>query len=221
MKKASSMIELVIAIVVMGIAMMTLPLMLTRVQNNNAFAMQQEVLLAVKTKIGDIITHKWDENSNVGTGNIAVLDVNNSDSELKRFPDNNSTRRVGHINQNKRRKFFTNITAATLPGQWNTGTTFDDIDDFIGTVDFNATGGLDYRFDFNMTTDVGYISDKVNYSNDINGFIFSGNKLANAAGSTNIKIITVTVKGKDISSFKLQTYSSNIGESRLERRPYR
>ncbi len=222
MKKASSMIELVIAIVVMGIAMMTLPLMLTRVQNNNTFAMQQEILLAIKTKIGDIITYKWDENSIAGTSNVAVLDVNNSDSELERFPDNNSTRRVGHINQNKRRKFFSNITAATLPGQWNTGTPFDDIDDFTGTVKFNAVGGLDYRFNFDMTTDVGYIRDIANYKGrSINNFIFSGNKLANAAGSTNIKIITVTVKGKDISSFKLQTYSSNIGGSRLLRRTYK
>ena len=221
MKKASSMIELVIAIVIMGIAMMTLPLMLTRVQNNNAFAMQQEVLLAVKTKIGDITTFKWDENSILSTSNVAVLDVNNSDSELARFPDNNSTRRVGHIDKNKRRKFFSTNRVATLPGNWSAGTAFDDIDDFIGTVDFNATGGLDYRFDFNMTTDVGYISDDANYSANINDFLFNGTKLSNASGSTNIKIITVTVRGEDISSFQLQTYSFNIGESRLLRRPYK
>ena len=221
MKKASSMIELVITIVVMGIAMMTLPLMLTRVQNNNAFAMQQEILLALKTKIGDIITYKWDENSSTETSNIAIIDVNNSDPELRRFPDTNNTIRVGHINKKKRRKFFSNITSATLPGQWNSDTAFDDIDDFTGTVKFNATGGLDYRFDFNMTTDVGYISDIAQYNGtSIDGFIFSGDKLANVAGSTNIKIITTTARGEDISTFKLQTYSSNIGESQLLRRTY-
>ena len=58
-----SMLELVVAIVVMGIVVMSLPLILTQVQNNNAFAMQQEAILAAKAKIGDVLTYEWDANS--------------------------------------------------------------------------------------------------------------------------------------------------------------
>ena len=215
MKKASSMIELVIAIVVMGIAMMTLPLMLTRVQNNNEFAMQQEILLALKTKIGDIITHKWDERSQVGAGEIAILDVANSDPELIRFPNNSQTR-IGHTDRERRRKFFTNNTR---PGGFGIGVPFDDIDDFIGTVTFNAEDRLDYRFNFNMITNVGYINDNTDYTQNTITFTFTGNRQA-VAGSTNIKIITTRVVGVNISTFQLQTYSSNIGESQLLRRTY-
>ena len=104
MRKASSMIELVIAIVVMGIAVMTLPMMLERTQANNAFAMQQEAILAAKTQIGDIITFPWDENSLSTTSNVvAVLDTDSVGNYQREV---NTTRRVGHVAQDKRRKFF-------------------------------------------------------------------------------------------------------------------
>ena len=49
MRKAASMIELIIAIVVMGIAVMTLPILLLKTQNNNAYTLQQEIILAART----------------------------------------------------------------------------------------------------------------------------------------------------------------------------
>ena len=175
MRKASSMIELVIAIVVMGIAVMTLPLMLERTQANNAFAMQQEAILAAKTQIGDIITFPWDENSLNTTSNVvAVLDTDSASYQR----EVNTTRRIGHVVQNKRRKFFTNSTTASDIGGALTDNIID-IGDFDNT-DSNLTqaaagedaGVLDYRFDLNMTTKIRYINDTPNtpfaFSNDGN-----------------------------------------------------
>ena len=102
LRNGSSKIKTVVAIIVMGIAMMTLPMMLTTVQNNNAFAMQQEAILMARTQLGDIMTYPWDENS-IKNGISIVLDTTNGDSNLSRFPDSNSTRRIGHIKGDKRR----------------------------------------------------------------------------------------------------------------------
>lgn len=219
LRKASSMIELVIAIVVMGIAVMTLPLMLERTQANNAFAMQQEAILAAKTHIGDIITFPWDENTlNTTTNVVAVLDTDSPN--YNRFPDANSTRRVGHVLQDKRRKFFTNETNASDIGAAATNNIIDigDFDDTNSTLNQATTaienaGILDYRYDFNMTTKVRYITDTPAPT-----FVFltDGNKTV----TSNIKMIEVKLQGDGISTFSLRAYSSNIGESKLLRRDY-
>lgn len=223
MKKASSLIELVIAIVVMGIAVMTLPLMLERTQENNAFVMQQETILGARTKLGDILTYPWDENS-IQTNVVGVLDTALSDNELSRNPDINSTRRIGHLQQDKRRKFFNNTAlTATTPanlGKDGAEPIPNDIDDFAKVVDFNATGGLDYRFDFNMTTTVAYISDTADYSvQDMSNFTFQIPPNT-AVGSTSIKMIQLTIDGEDLTPFTLRAYSTNIGGSQLLRRTY-
>lgn len=214
LRKASSMIELVIAIVIMGIAVMTLPLMLERVQANNAFAMQQEAILAAKTQLGDIITYPWDENS-LKNNVVAVLDTQSASYQRE---VNTTTRRIGHVKQDKRRKFFSNETNASVIGTATNNIT--DIADFdtdvaelnkLNAADADFAGTLDYRFDFNMTTSVRYIND-----NPVN-FVFSD---ANISTTSNIKMITVTLQGDNISTFQLRAYSSNIGESELLRRSY-
>jgi len=213
LRKASSMIELVIAIVIMGIAVMTLPLMLERVQANNAFAMQQEAILAAKTQLGDMITYPWDENS-LKNNVVAVLDTQSASYQR----EVNTTRRIGHVKQDKRRKFFNNTTNASVIGTATNNII--DIADFdtdvaelnkLNAADADFAGTLDYRFDFNMTTSVRYIND-----NPVN-FVFSD---ANISTTSNIKMITVTLQGDNISTFKLRAYSSNIGESELLRRNY-
>jgi len=216
MKKASSMIELVIAIVVMGIAVMTLPLMLERTQANNAFAMQQEAILAAKTQLGDIVTFPWDENSlNTTTNVVAVLDTDSANYQR----EVNTTRRIGHVVQNKRRKFFNNETNASDIG----GALTDNIID-IGDFDNSNVsltpaaagedaGVLDYRYDFNMTTRVRYINDTPNTPF---AFATDGNKTL----TSNIKMIEVELQGDGLTTFQLRAYSANIGESQLLRRDY-
>lgn len=233
LRKGASLIELIIAIVVMSIAMMSLPLMLKRSQEGNAFTMRQEALLAARTQLGDITTYPWDNNS-LKALNIGILDVNSTvtPNSLHRN-DANSTRRIGHIAQDRRRKFFDPTTpnnSATSPANLGSeGGTIDDIDDFhnttaqlIASTDL-AAAGLDYRFvDLNTTTTVHYISDNTNYqTNAINNFTFGTSNDEEVSGSTNIKLIEVTLRS---SSFEgdiiLRTYSSNIGESQLLRRDY-
>lgn len=210
------MLELVVAIVVMGIAVMTLPLILERVQANNAFAMQQEAILAAKTKIGDVITFPWDKNSIQGSL-FRVLDTNSVN--YRRVA--NTTRRIGHVNQKKRRKLFNVETNASTINN-ATVANRDGIEDFNAeTVSLNIlnaanaefAGTLDYRFDLNMTTTVRYIPDTPNTP-----FTFVSNGVTNP--TTNIKMIEVTLQGQDLSTFRLRAYSANIGQSQPLRRDY-
>ncbi|WP_041959802.1 hypothetical protein [Sulfurospirillum arsenophilum] len=222
MRSAMSMIELVFAIVIMGIAVMSLPLILTQVQNNNAFAMQQESILAAKAKIGDILTYEWDENSYDATASHSfVLDTANGDGELNATAG--TPRRVGHIDTDNRRKFFPVATQASAIGA--DGGDLDDVDDFDGTSNLltvtagEDAGTLDYIFDLNLTTTVNYVADNANYAaSPLNGFALN---FANApATPTNIKVISVTVSGGD-QNITLRAFTCNIGESTLlPSRPY-
>ncbi|MDD3343234.1 MAG: hypothetical protein PHR87_06655 [Sulfurospirillaceae bacterium] len=222
MRSAMSMIELVFAIVIMGIAVMSLPLILTQVQSNNAFAMQQEAILAAKAKIGDVLTYEWDDRSySPNASSTFVLDVTHGDAELNAVPP--TPRRVGHIDTDYRRKFFPNTTNATLT-LGSEGGDLDDVDDFTNTTTSIAAavegaGTLDYVFDLNLSTTVSYANDSGTYS-DQNLTDFTFNPAVNAA-STNIKTIEVKVSGGD-QNITLRAFTCNIGESTLlPSRPYR
>jgi len=216
-RKASSMIELVIAIVIMGIAMMTLPMMLTRVQNNNEFAMQQEAILIARTQLGDILTYPWDEYSEDASYNVGILDTNGS-------TDYNRTNRIGLVHANKRRKFFSNETNASSSLGQDSGD-YDDIDDFItATVknsvndesgDANATLGYKLSKESNITISAKYIDDSNTTA------VFDFNASSTPASTTNIKMITVSIKNTQIDgNITLRAFSSNIGANQLLRRTW-
>lgn len=220
MRSAMSMLELVFAIVIMGIAVMSLPLILTQVQTNNAFAMQQEAILAAKTKIGDILTYEWDENSyNPAASRSFVLDTANGDIELNAIAG--TPRRVGHIDVDYRRKLFP-VTRFASPIGADSGD-LDDIDDFSGqattiAATIETAGTLDYVFTaLTLTPTITYTSDTATYSNSTLAFTFDP---VNANAITNIKTISVQVTGAS-QTITLRAFSCNIGESTLlPSRPY-
>lgn len=225
MRSAMSMLELVFAIVIMGIAVMSLPLILTQVQTNNAFAMQQEAILAAKTKIGDILTYEWDDNSYDTTAQRSfVLDTANGDGALRRVGTTNQ--RIGHINVDYRRKLYDatvvlNDRSASAIGA-DAGD-LDDIDDFSGqaitiAATLETAGTLDYIFTaLTLTPTITYASDTAIYSNPTLTFTFDP---VNANAITNIKTISVQVTGTN-QNITLRAFSCNIGESTLlPSRPY-
>lgn len=219
MRSAMSMLELVFAIVVMGIAVMSLPLILTQVQTNNTFSLQQEAILAAKTKIGDILTYEWDHNSyDVAAQRSFVLTAINGNGDLNCSAT--TFRRIGHVNADYRRKC--SLAGATASAIGTDG--LDDIDDFNGqattiTATLEGAGTLDYVFTaLTLTPTITYASDTATYSNTpLNNFTFNPN---NANVRTNIKTIAVTASGGN-QNITLRTFSCNIGESSLlPSRPY-
>lgn len=222
MRSAMSLIELVFTIVIMGIAVMSLPLILTQVQRNDAFAMQQEAILAAKAKIGNILTYEWDHNSYDSTASRSfVLTTVSPDTEL----DCNGTtfRRLGHVNADSRRKCSaTGASASAIGADAGDGGNFTDIDDFNGdSINISASaegaGTLDYIFDLNLSTNITYAADSAAYN--VSPVVFTLNPDNNAT-VTNIKTISVTVSGGD-QNITLRAFTCNIGESMLlPSRPY-
>lgn len=227
MRNGASLLELVIAIVVMGIAMMTLPLMLTTTQKNNIFALQQEAILMARTQLGDIVTYRWDDKSSDGS-QIAVLDTNDTYSNYNRYPDNSSNRRIGHVKGNKRRKFFNNMryaTSDTALGKEDSN--YNDIDDFndanltlSDSSDTNTTQGYKLS-DSNMSITVKYLNDTPP-TNSSDAFDFNITKpLDTNQHSSNIKVITLTLKNSQLEhNLTIRAFSCNLGAGELLRRDF-
>lgn len=225
MRKASSMLELVIAIVVMGIAVMSLPLILTQSQNANAIALQQEVILATKTKLGYILSYEWDANSYDANASVSrVLDTNASTSANAAFYTT-TTIRTGHVQADNRRRLGDTMVAPTADGgaNWGSGA-LGDIDDFDGKTEHTTvvSADMDYIFNLDLNSTVSYISDAPSagtYNNQDMNFTF--NASSTPANPTNIKMITVrTVDTSNNVNIILRAFASNIGESGITKKAW-
>lgn len=226
LRRALSLIELIFAIVIMGIAVMSLPLVLSQVQQNNEFSLQQEAILAAKTKIGDILSYEWDENSYDATTQRAVVIKTTSDINGDLNCSTTTNGRVGHIYSDYRRKCApSTITASAIGADADDGGNYDDIDDFnnktitLNTATENA-GTLDYVFrnTLQLTTTINYAADNAAYTNQImNNFALN---YANNAATSNIKAINVKVS-TGTQDITLHAFTCNIGENTLlPSRPY-
>lgn len=224
-----SLIELVLAIVIISISVMTIPLMLSQSSNNDSFSIMQESILAARTKMGNILSYEWDRNSvdtNSSITYIRVLDVNNGDDELDRnMTTLDENRRIGHVAQDIRRRMHEgNDTNRTFPTEDSLDVNISALNHFDGQILGNSLDGnastFDYVIrDFNMTTRVSYISDSADYSaqviDDFDFNISTSSDITNVANSTNIKMIEIFVQSKSGQPFRFRAFSSNIGQTEL------
>lgn len=218
------MIELVFAIVIMGIAVMSLPLILTQVQNSNSFALRQEVILSLKTKLSYILSYQWDQNTYDVTADMErVLNVPASVDTATDF--NTSTiRRKGHVLADGRRRLWDDLSAPTTSTNFTTDTTNDDIDDFNGNSETkNVTALDDFIFNVTLNTSVSYSKDLLQAgiyaSNNTITFIFNPDNTT--TNSTNIKMIKVTATANGIENpISMYAFSSNIGQSKVTKKTW-
>jgi len=223
MRRGASMIELVIAIVVMGIAVMSLPLILTQSQNSNAMALQQEAILATKTKLGYLLSYEWDANSYDALASVSrVLNTTASGSADNDF-DTTTSRRIGHVIADNRRKLRDNYASPT-PDDGNAAwgnALLEDIDDFDDRNETTTitSDTMDYIFNLQLSPTVNYISDNATYANQDITFTFNAN--TTFTNPTNIKMITV--QSRDASNnvnIVLRAFASNVGESSIAKKAW-
>lgn len=220
-----AMIELVFAIVIMGIAVMSLPLILTQVQNSNSFALRQEVILSLKTKLSYIMAYPWDENTYDSESNMErFLDIPNSNVTDADF-NRSGLRRKGHVLADGRRRFRDDVNESTTKIDFGTVGIPLDIDDFDGITPEtkNITNLDDFIFNVTLATHVFYISDRPssgNYeTNQSIDFIF--NTTNPSQNRTNIKMIKVSATANGLENpISMYAFSSNIGQSKVAKRTW-
>lgn len=229
------MIELIFALVIMGIVFISLPLVLINNSKSLEDNLIQESIFLTSSKITHIMGLQWDNNSSEsGVGTLAasdVVDVTAGAADLNRsFSDF----RVGHFQEDKHRRMTPDgdkrFATAALGIE---GTLYDDVDDFHGQTATALVTGAD------TTTQFGY---KKAYRTDINvsyvndgadGTFFNGNAVQNfafttldAGGTTNLKMIEVSVEqdnsgtGDWDTTLLLRAYVANIGETDYHKRRY-
>ncbi len=226
-RPAIAMIELIFSIVIMGLVLLSAPMLISTASKTTSVALQQEGINEAAARINMILTYEWDENNNINSpcpGFPSILLVSNGDDELA--PTAGTSERAGRPLGTSAHTFNcagTQLNAST-PGRETAA--IDDQDDFnnIQLTDANlGTGGEDYieQTTVNIATNVTYANDTATYSSTTPQYNF--NPTGSTAGTTNIKKISVTLTSSNSAKelkkqITMHAFSCNTGSYRLDSR---
>jgi prepilin-type N-terminal cleavage/methylation domain-containing protein len=236
-----SLIELVFSIIIIAISLMSVPMLIGESNKANQYSLIQESVMAARTKLGNILTFQWDDNSTIINGSalegLRVIDTLNGNIDLNRSVG--TQYRVGHSHGVDRRKFDTTTNPVLAKRIGPDAGDLDDIDDFDGDVarliasgGAGVVGGADYlgATELNITTTVNFLIDRptsnggsyqgvgartlsfdFNTLNTTNGTAVAADGVS-AAQSTNIKMIELSVANAfSDEPFIFRAFSSNLG----------
>jgi len=208
-KSSFTLIELVVAILVVGIVVTSIPMLLNTVTKNQEVNLKEKSFFNAYALLTLIQTQEWDENNTKGDNYYKVLTSDNGDSNLTCIrkgvkqldndsgaicaTDNNKTSPIGvDTDENK-------IDEST----------FDDMDDFNGYSTIVS--------DINITVKVSYMRDDSN-SYKTKNIYFNAERLKN--NDSNIKYIELNISNKNTQELisVLKYFTSNIGMTKIESR---
>lgn len=235
-RKAIAMIELIFAIVVIGLILMTAPMVISTATKSGYVALQQESIAAASSEIGMILTHHWDEEDTDQNLSAPIL-ITNGDGALDEVPLTGL--RAGTSIYSKR-TFLTSLggrlNATAIGNLGHDLNDRDDIDDFttlsstLYDEESTTTSDGDYiDKDIVLNTTVSYISDAPtsgSYVGTGTSIGFDLDTSAAASGTTtNIKnvVVNLTTTKTDEEmqkSIVLRAFSCNIGTYELEERTF-
>jgi len=206
-RSAFTLIELVFAIVIIAISVVSLPTMNQAIAKGTDANLVQEAIFAASAKLNDTLSAHWDENSidHNETNTLAgVIDDGSCENNLS-LPT--AREKPGHINQPLHRRCL-NDSSITPDDSNNTTNLIDDINDLVVTdVNLTTTGIVDatgYKKLYTITISVSRPA-----------------SFGETANNPNIKQVKADIKdssGNLVTSLK--AYSANIGEIDYYRRSF-
>ena len=237
-RPAIAMIELIFAIVIMGIVLMSAPMLLSEASKSGLVVVQQEAIAAASSELGMILTRHWDEQDTNESLESPIL-VTAGDAELQeaRYADGSLSGRRAGTPLSSARTFLTSLGGrlnSTAPASLGADAgDRDDIDDFNGVtitlnnIDPTSTQSGDYADkSLQLVPTVNYVSDTPS-SGSYNGSQLSLNTPITTAapGTSNIKRVSITVTSGSNSNvlntnITLHAFSCNIGTYELEERRF-
>lgn len=240
MRKAIAMIELIFAIVIMGIILMSAPMLISTASKSGYVAMQQEAINEAAAQVNLVLGHYWDE-QNVNETEDSIILQAGGDTDLN---EDNSTgsltgRRAG-TPITSLRTFLTsdgsrlNASAVGVDAGETLEEHNDDMDDFDASTsltEVQSSPDANYieTTTINIARNVTYMSDAPGGGTYLdpgadNKLTFSDPfSAALPGGTTNIKQISVTLTSTSSADelqkeVVLRAFTCNIGSYRLEER---
>ena len=228
MRPAIAMIELIFALVIMGIILMSAPQLISTAAKSGYVTIQQEAINEAASQVSIVLGYDWDEAIAYNDFSPVVLHVTHGDADL----DENATSGLRKGTPNLSRRSFIRSDGQELNATATLGSDSgdsDDIDDFIGDTGLTliADSSIDYieKDTININTAVSYITDSPsggNYApNGSHTITFAPDFSSSPGGTTNIKRITVTLTSTSgitelDKSIVLNAFSCNIGSTKFE-----
>ncbi len=228
-RPAIAMIELIFAIVVIGIVLMTAPMLIQTAAKSGYVATQQEAINEAAARVNMIMGHYWDENGTDSSERVPILQTG-GDSELSETTCSDGTLtgcRAGTPIESLRnfRVGANERLTATSPSSLGNESDEDDIDDFhnpsgTGLIEIESSNA-DYIDTISIITTVSYISDAAAYNQSTFNYTFN----PSTTSSSNIKMIEAKLTSASSASelqkeIILRAFSCNIGEYELEERSF-
>jgi len=235
LRKGIAMIELIFALVVIGITLMSAPLIISQSVQSNFTSFQQESIAIAAAHANTLLSYAWDEqNTDDGLGGTGsnVLVVKNGDIDLERNATLRGTTTPKIPNQQRLRRFSpAGAAASLLLRDENVSGLKNDVDDFNGNISSLHLYGNDQQTQIgeyidqsiSIGTVVTYGSAEADYNDgDGNNEFSFDNPFATgldiaANQSSNVKRITTTLTSTstnaDLSAKRivLQAFMCNIG----------
>lgn len=234
LRPAIAMIELIFAIVIMGIVMMSAPMLISTATQSTYVALQQEGINEAASRMQMIMGYSWDEKNVNSEYRPPILNVTNGDGAFDKVDP--TERRIGIPMTSKRTFILSDTNDTDLNASITLGSESgdaDDIDDFIGNIsltlipDTTDNNDIDYveKTTVNINTAVGYADDSV--SGGYNQSTITYVPFTTGTASSNIKAITVTLTSTDAANADvlektiiLRAFSCNIGGYTFEERGF-
>ncbi|CAA6820245.1 MAG: Unknown protein [uncultured Sulfurovum sp.] len=182
-RPAVAMVELIFALVIMGIVLMSAPQLVSQAQSSGYVSTQQEAIAAASSHISFVLARHWDESNTDQTSGVTVLHTDTDTLAQNGLQSDDITRKragtpnVGIYHRTFRDSINGEFTASTpntfgsrndIDAGGGAETVNDDIDDFHNTeadLSFqNFVAGEDDYIDTRMVmnTQVRYIEDSPN-----------------------------------------------------------
>ncbi len=234
-RPAIAMIELIFAIVIIGITLMSAPMLMQQATSSSYLAIQQEGINEVASKMNMIIGYHWDEGSSDPTipDPIMITNGDNNLAEVLDIDDNGIGTILGTPQESERRFVDPGGDRVVSTSSNNLGRDAgeaageeDDIDDFNGTaglvlIEASEADYIEDATTIDIVTTVAYISDAATAG------AYNSDTLSYNPDFTEIRLLTSNIKrisstltsSSDTNELNktitLHAFSCNIGSTKL------